>query len=260
MTGTIEKQNKDGSLRLISIPTGWILEDSTTGEVIDETNDYLVRNGWVSKYKLSRNVGQFWYKEDDVMSGYKRNADSINAIFDKKDSKSIKSSRRLIKSETVEEAIMEAESDIIMVSDYYDRDGYINEYDTMLLRNAIETLEEYGRTTDDMYRLGKSLLNNSEDYSSNKEHVEETMKNKYTVPFSVRIKEVGPRVTTYTTITGDTKDECYDKVYQYFKSNQYSWQVDRTIENDEIKKDYSDWVSKQGDKLWWKHATGRDFD
>lgn len=86
MTGTIEKQNKDGSLRLIGIPTGWILEDNITGEVIAETNDYLVRNGWVSKYKLSRNVGQFWYKEDDVMSGYEKNANSINIIFNKRNS------------------------------------------------------------------------------------------------------------------------------------------------------------------------------
>ncbi|MBR4397453.1 MAG: hypothetical protein IKS93_06350 [Methanobrevibacter sp.] len=95
MTGTIEKQNKDGSLRLIDVPTGWILEDTTTGEVIAETKDYLVRNGWVSKYKLSRNVGQFWYKEDDVMSGYERNARCLREIF----------SYRMIKSDDENKAV-----------------------------------------------------------------------------------------------------------------------------------------------------------
>ena len=41
-----------------------------------------------------------------------------------------------------------------------------------------------------------------------------------------KIKEVG-RITTYTTIKGKTKEELFDNIYQYFKSNQYCWQVDR---------------------------------
>jgi hypothetical protein len=74
-----------------------------------------------------------------------------------------------------------------------------------------------------------------------------------------KIKEVG-RITTYTTIKGKTKEELFDNIYQYFKSNQYCWQVDRTFEDKTLEKEYRDWSSKNSKKLWWKHATGRDFD
>lgn len=74
-----------------------------------------------------------------------------------------------------------------------------------------------------------------------------------------KIKEVG-RITTYTTIKGKTKEELFDNIYQYFKSNQYCWQVDRTFEDKDLEKEYRKWSSKNSEKLWWKHATGRDFD
>lgn len=74
-----------------------------------------------------------------------------------------------------------------------------------------------------------------------------------------KIKEVG-RITTYTTIKGKTKEELFDNIYQYFKSNQYCWQVDRTFEDKTLEKEYRDWSSKNSEKLWCKHATGRDFD
>lgn len=77
--------------------------------------------------------------------------------------------------------------------------------------------------------------------------------------FETKIKEVG-RITTYTTIKGKTKEELFDNIYQYFKSNQYCWQVDRTFEDKVLEKEYRDWSSKNSEKLWWKHATGRDFD
>lgn len=75
----------------------------------------------------------------------------------------------------------------------------------------------------------------------------------------VVIKEVY-RTTTYAKITGASRDECYDKVYCYFKSNQYCWQVSRSFVDPKVGEDYHAWVKEQGDKLWWKHASGRDFD
>lgn len=81
MTGTIAKTNKDGSVNLVTLPKGWLLEDTVTGKIIDETDDYTIKDKWVKDYKLSRNVGQFWYKEDKVMNGCERNAESLNTIF-----------------------------------------------------------------------------------------------------------------------------------------------------------------------------------
>lgn len=40
--------------------------------------------------------------------------------------------------------------------------------------------------------------------------------------FEIRIKEVS-RVTTYYTAKGETKEECFDNVYSYFKAHQYCW-------------------------------------
>lgn len=81
MTGTIAKTNKDGSINLINCPTGWMLENTATGKIIDETKDYAVKEKWIKDYKLSKNVGQFWYKEDNVMNGCERNAESLRQIF-----------------------------------------------------------------------------------------------------------------------------------------------------------------------------------
>ena len=77
--------------------------------------------------------------------------------------------------------------------------------------------------------------------------------------YSTSIKETG-RVVTYATITGGSKEELFDNIYMYFKSNQYCWQVDRSFEDKVLEKEYYEWKSKNSEKLWWKHASGRDFD
>lgn len=77
--------------------------------------------------------------------------------------------------------------------------------------------------------------------------------------FETRIKEVG-RITTYTTLSAETKEDLFDKIYRYFKSNQYCWQVERSLEDKELANEYHEWEIQNSDKLWWKHATGRDFD
>lgn len=77
--------------------------------------------------------------------------------------------------------------------------------------------------------------------------------------FEAKIKEVG-RVTTYTTLSAETKEDLFDKIYSYFKSNQYCWQVERSLEDKELAKEYHEWEKQNFNKLWWKHATGRDFD
>lgn len=75
-----------------------------------------------------------------------------------------------------------------------------------------------------------------------------------------RIKEQGEHETTYTTLRAETKEELFDKIYVYFKSNKYCWQVDRFIEDTELANEYREWESKNFDSLWYKHATARDFD
>lgn len=77
--------------------------------------------------------------------------------------------------------------------------------------------------------------------------------------FETKIKEVY-RGTTYTTLTGETLEELFDNIYMYFKSNQYCWQVDRTFVNKEMEENYNNWVKHHSQELWWKHASGRDFD
>ena len=47
MTGTIAKTNKDGSVNLVTLPKGWLLEDTVTGKIIDETDDYTIKDKWV---------------------------------------------------------------------------------------------------------------------------------------------------------------------------------------------------------------------
>jgi hypothetical protein len=77
--------------------------------------------------------------------------------------------------------------------------------------------------------------------------------------FTARIKEVG-RVTTYVELKGETKEELFDAIYSFFKSCQYCWQVDRSIEDEYLKKEYYEWKKQNSEKLWWKYASGRDFD
>ena len=77
--------------------------------------------------------------------------------------------------------------------------------------------------------------------------------------FEVRIKEMG-RVTTYYTAKGETKEECFDNIYSYFKAHKYCWQVTREIEDPVIKEEYYKWKSSNNEGLFWKHASGRDLD
>lgn len=81
MTGTILKRNNNDTIHLISTGKGWILEDTSTGNILDETSDYTVKDEWVKEYKLNKNVGQFWYKEDKIKNGYERNADTLKRLF-----------------------------------------------------------------------------------------------------------------------------------------------------------------------------------
>lgn len=76
---------------------------------------------------------------------------------------------------------------------------------------------------------------------------------------STRIKEIG-RGITYTTVKGKTKEELFDNIYMYFKSNQYCWQVERRMEDRVLAEEYGEWVHRNSEQLWWKHASGRDFD
>ena len=74
-----------------------------------------------------------------------------------------------------------------------------------------------------------------------------------------RIKETR-NVVSYTTIRGETETELFENIYLYFKSNQYCWQVNREFEDKELEAKYGNWISGYGEKMWWKHASGRDFD
>ena len=78
--------------------------------------------------------------------------------------------------------------------------------------------------------------------------------------YETKIKEVSERAITYTIIKGATKEELFDNIYMYFKSNQYCWQINRRFEDKELEKEYGEWTIKNSEKLWWKHASGRDFD
>ena len=80
--------------------------------------------------------------------------------------------------------------------------------------------------------------------------------------YAVRIKEVNYNsgYTSYTSIIGKTKEEMFDGIYSYFKSYQYCNNAERTIEDENIAKEYHEWEHKNWESLWWKHASGRDFD
>ncbi len=88
MTGTILKRNNDDTIHLIGTATSWILEDTSTGKIIDETTDFNQKDKWIRDYKLNKNVGQFWHKED-IKSSHKviksaRNFDDVESqiLFD----------------------------------------------------------------------------------------------------------------------------------------------------------------------------------
>lgn len=76
MNGTIAKQNKDGTVKLISTATEWMLEQN--GKIVDRTKDPETKDKWINDYKLTRNVGQFWYKEE-ITSG--RIVDDLKDIY-----------------------------------------------------------------------------------------------------------------------------------------------------------------------------------
>lgn len=78
--------------------------------------------------------------------------------------------------------------------------------------------------------------------------------------FETKIKIIGPNATTYKTITGNTKDELFNNIYSFFKSYQYCWQLDISLMDEKIEKEYYSWRDKNSDELWYKHATGRDYD
>ena len=78
--------------------------------------------------------------------------------------------------------------------------------------------------------------------------------------YETKIKESSRNIITYATIKGLSKEELFDNIYMYFKSNQYCWQVNRSFEDKNLEKEYRGWASKNSEKLWWKYASGRDFD
>lgn len=78
--------------------------------------------------------------------------------------------------------------------------------------------------------------------------------------YETKIKESSRNAITYAIIKGLSKEELFDNIYMYFKSNQYCWQVNRSFEDKNLEKEYRGWASKNSEKLWWKHASGRDFD
>ena len=78
--------------------------------------------------------------------------------------------------------------------------------------------------------------------------------------YEAKIRESGNNIIEHITIKGLSKEELFDNIYMYFKSNQYCWHVNRSFEDKNLEKEYRGWASKNSEKLWWKHASGRDFD
>ena len=62
--------------------------------------------------------------------------------------------------------------------------------------------------------------------------------------YETKIKEVSERAITYTIIKGATKVELFDNIYMYFKSNQYCWQVNRSFEDKNLKKNMENGLQK----------------
>lgn len=74
-----------------------------------------------------------------------------------------------------------------------------------------------------------------------------------------RIEEKG-RITTYVTLKGSTKEELFEHIYEFFKSHQYCWSVDYSLEDKKLEKEYLEWRAKNSDRLFRKFASGRDYD
>ena len=74
-----------------------------------------------------------------------------------------------------------------------------------------------------------------------------------------RIKQKG-KTTTYVTVKGATKEELFYRIYEFFKSHQYCYTVDYSLEDKKLQKEYSEWRIKNSDRLFRKFASGRDYD
>ena len=74
-----------------------------------------------------------------------------------------------------------------------------------------------------------------------------------------RIKQKG-KTTTYITVKGATKEELFYRIYEFFKSHQYCYTVDYSLEDKKLQKEYSEWRIKNSDRLFRKFASGRDYD
>ena len=74
-----------------------------------------------------------------------------------------------------------------------------------------------------------------------------------------RIKEKG-KTTTYVTVKGATKEELFYRIYEFFKSHQYCYLVEYSLEDERLQKEYSEWRVKNSDRLFRKFASGRDYD
>ena len=171
-----------------------------------------------------------YFDELGIKSGYDRNEQTLNSIFSSSD--------------TVSECV----NTITRLYNQFYNENYITENEVEELQKCIQILEKNNATDGYAYNTGIKLLKQLGLDNDNSE-------------FSLRIREDGPRVTTYTTITGDTKDELFDKVYVYFKSHQYGTLVERYIDNPNDAEEYREWLENQDfDELWYKHASGRDFD
>lgn len=77
--------------------------------------------------------------------------------------------------------------------------------------------------------------------------------------YETRIKQKG-KTTTYITVKGATKEELFYRIYEFFKSHQYCYTVDYSLEDKKLQKEYSEWRIKNSDRLFRKFASGRDYD
>lgn len=95
-----------------------------------------------------------------------------------------------------------------------------------------------------------------ESIDDNKSHLFESLIKEN---METRIKQKG-KTTTYITIKGSTKEELFYHIYEFFKSHQYCYTVDYSLEDKKLQKEYSEWRIKNSDRLFRKFASGRDYD
>lgn len=68
--------------------------------------------------------------------------------------------------------------------------------------------------------------------------------------------KIGDDYIEYFKIEAETKEKLFEKIYLYFKSEQYSL-VRRKITDKELEKEYLDYVSNHS--LWHKYASENDY-